>query len=139
MNSSDADRNADSAASFQSAPRHTPGPWKVFHYPRSGTYIKGFGKGLNLPVVCVVKGADADARLIAVAPDLLEAAVSMKAWVQHWQDDAKCNLRPTDESMAAALREINAVIAKASGASASEPAPPVEQDTSEQNQPTGEQ
>lgn len=95
---------------------YTPGPWKVFDYPRSGTYIKGFGTGLNLPVVCVIKGTNADIPLIAAAPDLLEAAVSMKAWVQHWQDDAKCNLSPTDGTMAAALRELNAVIAKATGA-----------------------
>ena len=97
--------------------KFTPGPWNVFNYPRSGTYIKGFGTGLNLPVVCVVKGTGADARLIAAALDLLEAAKSMKAWVQHWQDDAKCNLRPTDATMAAALRELDAAIAKATGES----------------------
>ena len=56
---------------------------------------------------------DANARLIAAAPELLAALKDAKAWVQHWQRDFEANLKPTETSLANALSFISAAIAKA--------------------------
>jgi hypothetical protein len=58
---------------------------------------------------------DANARLIAAAPELLEALNEARAWVKHWQADVGANLKPTETSLAAAEKSISAAIAKAEG------------------------
>lgn len=55
--------------------KHTPGPWRnVIGYDDSNTVIAG--EGYNLECVALIKSrpsCQADACLIAAAPDLLEA------------------------------------------------------------------
>ena len=41
---------------------------------------------------------------------LITALRSMEAWVKHWQKDARCNLKPTPESLADALSEIRVAL-----------------------------
>ena len=97
--------------------KHTPGPWRV------SVDMRGLG---NVPVAGVetVEGfsiancgthGEANASLIASAPDLLEALQAMLD-----ADDAICNNigRGVDQAMAriAAIDSARAVIARATGA-----------------------
>ena len=57
--------------------QHTPGPWKVIetnYLPHDGDHVADMSNGLMV-VSCMYALGDplADARLIAAAPDLLEA------------------------------------------------------------------
>ena len=52
--------------------------------------------------------------MIANGPDvLLDALESVEAWILHWRQDARANLKPTPESLADALSEIRVAIALA--------------------------
>lgn len=55
-------------------PAHTPGPWVTNGYrsPTSGA-ITVFNRPFGLGDIAEVLGSEADARLIAAAPELLEA------------------------------------------------------------------
>lgn len=98
--------------------KHTPGPWKVADYRtlNSGDYvIRGPEKGPDNPnpvVASVVKqsGAAANARLIAAAPDLLEALIRLsEAWEKFGPTLATVSGGPTSLDLA------HAAIAKAIG------------------------
>ena len=52
----------------------------------------------------------ANAALFADAPAMLEALRQQRAWVQHWSEDAAAGLKPTSESLAAALSSIDAAL-----------------------------
>jgi len=55
--------------------QHTPGPWKVLLDPRYAVYVIGThsdGDGMY-NAICFTKKRDANAHLIAAAPDMLEA------------------------------------------------------------------
>lgn len=57
---------------------HTPGPWVV----RSGHLM-----GLTVTIMRDLKlwnGVEADIRLIAAAPELLEALRSCESWIDRW-------------------------------------------------------
>lgn len=108
--------------------RHTPGPWAVFE--------RGIRAGSICTIVHRIKwwacGLDeseemANARLIAAAPELLDAVALARAQIKEDRDAlAQCHTDPSgyvDKLGAAALSEydetlslIDAAIAKATGA-----------------------
>jgi hypothetical protein len=59
--------------------KHTPGPWRVFGYDI------GTSPDETLAVVCAMDDNtdDANATLIAAAPDLLAALVELDAWAMN--------------------------------------------------------
>ena len=70
------------------AMKHTPGPW---NYDRSG-YSLYVNSGRELVTALSMDGkrletSEANARLIAAAPDLLEA---LERYVHHFGDPLKC-------------------------------------------------
>lgn len=87
---------------------HTPGPWGI---DRSiGVWIMAG----SLHVATIPRAADGDwspanARLIAAAPDMLEALKMARKWMSWWSD-----VHPDDKVVIA----INDAIAKAEGAPA---------------------
>ena len=92
---------------------HTPGPWLLWDYPDPQQAIMG-GGGF---VAQTVGGNDeANARLIAAAPDLLAA---LKEAVQEQWDSCHAYGDPADpantEGGAELYREWAAVVAKAEG------------------------
>jgi hypothetical protein len=89
------------------AMKHTPGPW---NYDRSG-YSLYVNSGRELVTALSMDGkrletSEANARLIAAAPDLLEALKSVIAWL-----DAPDESAFSDSQLALA----RAAIAKATG------------------------
>ncbi|HSG19548.1 MAG TPA: hypothetical protein VLA31_02160 [Burkholderiaceae bacterium] len=73
--------------------KHTPGPWR----PRNGIVLADSHKGTHCsdediafyggPLVCESIRTDANARLIAAAPDLLEA---LKAMLEYYGSHTAC-------------------------------------------------
>ena len=58
--------------------KHTPGPWKIAGHGNSAGVLEISAP--DLPALCgVIRGSLADARLIAAAPDLLEALRMLRA------------------------------------------------------------
>ncbi len=107
----------------------TPGPWQMsgcrykWRHPDHDQVLDSHAVGPDSDPVCLVFYTSkyhaeqlANARLIAAAPDLLDLAKDMAAFVKHWQDDGLCNLKPTPESLATAAERLRAAIAKATGA-----------------------
>ena len=88
---------------------HTPGPWVADEYPHGDVWQIKYGKRGNWLAEIMIdgdqKGAAADARLIASAPDLLEALTRLVRIETDHGD-------PTGPEWDAAL----AAIAKAHGA-----------------------
>lgn len=90
---------------------HTPGPW---HY---GETDNGFAICQHTPkadfyfaeIIGLDDQSKSDARLIAAAPDLLEA---LKALIF-----AAGNLHPSDDSFWVAIKAADAAVAKAEGTS----------------------
>ena len=70
---------------------HTPGPW-LFVQGGSGDFpvwiVRIGNRGsITLPATAGMETMDADARLIAAAPELLEA---LERYVHHFGDPLKC-------------------------------------------------
>lgn len=94
---------------------HTPGPWSV--YERNPLCIES--PHGNIGLVNLARASEADARLIAAAPDLLAALKEMGDWIaaglqasdEAWPD-ARC-LQHTEEIAARA----HAAVDKAEGRS----------------------
>lgn len=100
--------------------KHTPGPWHIKSATASGFKTKSGGNGIYAParptddffILQIAsmetnlsgQEVEANARLIAAAPELLEAAIYL-------MDD----LRHSYEPRSAALDKIEAAIAKATG------------------------
>jgi hypothetical protein len=63
--------------------KHTPGPWKVETYHDSMFKIV---RDLDAGMV-PERRLEADARLIAAAPDLLEACIKLLKWHQYARDN----------------------------------------------------
>jgi hypothetical protein len=62
---------------------HTPGPWRVIHKPEAigfAEYEVAWSDDGEL--VCDVVYEEADAHLIAAAPDLLDAVKSLLPWAE---------------------------------------------------------
>ena len=98
-------------------PAHTPGPWKQSHLnsywidvPESSADLRKYGSG---DIRCYHANAEADARLIAAAPDLLAALEDIFEHCclvhRRWGDDS--NQKESD----AAERAGKAAIKKAKG------------------------
>ena len=79
--------------------KHTPGPWAVADMVRPSVLIGGVC--VRLPIN---DEANANARLIAAAPELLEAAIELKD---------VCNRPSSARTRAEAWRKLDKAIAKA--------------------------
>ena len=88
--------------------KHTPGPWFFLH-DRNGRLQVGPSINYTVAEMCVtpLEGQEANARLIAAAPELLEALTDCVEHM-HWT-------QPLGE---AALKKAKAAIAKATGGQA---------------------
>lgn len=102
--------------------KHTPGPW---HWPRDSNYLCPVNPDPDLGAVSEILYADggygflgrsnadtlaeleADRRLIAAAPDLLEALQAYDAWAD--------KTPPKDPELKALREQMRAAIAKATG------------------------
>ncbi len=103
--------------------KHTPGPWKddemacyVFAGNMMVCQIRGWGHltgrgALNLPEDKAIEIQKANGRLIAAAPDLLEAC---KEWVEI--DGPTVSLQEQRKRWAGVVAKMKAAIAKAEGA-----------------------
>lgn len=88
--------------------KHTPGPW--VWTPESES-IHGYSpEGEALVVVYELNTNEADARLIAAAPELLEALILLEAEMV-----ASGNANATDFGWPLAIQKTRAAIAKATG------------------------
>ena len=88
--------------------KHTPGPWAIYVNAPSDIVIRKMSKdGYELCSIARVSSGYANARLIAAAPELLEALTDCVEHM-HWT-------QPQGE---AALKKAKAVIAKATGSEA---------------------
>ena len=94
--------------------KHTPGPWVVKHGRdvfKGSRRICNVNAGIELAIGASMNTAEANARLIAAAPDLLEASIEYLA--------AGENSMNTDDDIAAMIRfgkaekSMRAAIAKA--------------------------
>ncbi len=97
--------------------KHTPGPWELeeweFDYGPTGDFsiYQSRSKTPRMPIACVQlpfngKRTEANARLIAAAPELLEAAIELKD---------VCNRPSAARTRAEAWRKLDAAITKATG------------------------
>lgn len=88
--------------------QHTSGPWSYTRNPENTRWI--IDSAPNHGIACTAGyecDNEANARLIASAPDLLEAVIQ-------YRDDLK--RPPTGDSIERRLAMVNAAIAKATGA-----------------------
>ena len=81
--------------------QHTPGPWTFGYYGCNGYCIQGGGQHIATSILYKKDGGEANARLIAAAPDLIAFAHRL----------AQCEI-PEAEDYAA---EARALIAKVEG------------------------
>lgn len=100
---------------------HTPGPWRLERFPASHHCriqpVNGEAPGGSL---ADVYGSEANARLMAAAPELLEALRGTITTIRAWHD-MTVNLTDADKETAwriysqnaPEMRRINAAIAKA--------------------------
>lgn len=89
---------------------HTPGPWTLFHHEASGTrYIDAGTVQMQITRTSDAGASqmDANARLIAAAPELLDALVALYAVARVDRNESY-----------SAIANAAAVIAKATGAAA---------------------
>ncbi|HZV36620.1 MAG TPA: hypothetical protein VFB72_18730 [Verrucomicrobiae bacterium] len=85
--------------------KHTPGPWIADGGYIQSTTAKMFGGGAVIVADPYVSEAfisdeevDANARLIAAAPELLEALIDARDWLQHiMSEDAEPPLEDTGD------------------------------------------
>ena len=94
--------------------KHTPGPWTATADPYSDVVVDASGREI---VVVMDPNGEANARLIAAAPDLLEALESVWLWMENQADgQSKGGHATFDLMMLREQRDIaRAVIAKATG------------------------
>ena len=90
--------------------KHTPGPWRTEPAPHRSHWILG-----SVPVALTVEPSEANARLIAAAPDLLAALRDMIDRYARAMKDSGVSHYP--EAMVE-IRSARAAIAKATGGAA---------------------
>lgn len=108
--------------------RHTPGPWHAtascegLPLTRIGYAMRGVGGGYDshcIALLSVSQGSDeqtnANARLIAAAPELLEALQALHAICRDCDLEEGQQERPTEEQYVAAMERAEAAIAAATG------------------------
>jgi hypothetical protein len=95
---------------------HTPGPWKVYqekpHYYSVGTdYAHDRGHDCNIvrDVRC-----EANARIMAAAPEMLEALEAALGWIRDGTNPSKGCINPLPGDVAT-LEAVQAAIRKAKG------------------------
>jgi len=86
----------------------TPGPWTV--HPSESTVVEIPG-GHPSTVFAAYCGTEANARLIAAAPDLLAALEDVMAWLDNWD----IPFADDDEWLETSRPKITAAITKARG------------------------
>ena len=93
---------------------HTPGPWEAREHSDGSHWFVDYqqgGEGYTL-----VDGlSEADARLIAAAPDLLKAAELVIAWYEAKEDHSKADFYKRIDMCRESELAIRAAIAKAIG------------------------
>lgn len=108
-----------------SSGKHTPGPWKVVpDVVTNAVEMFEIAEVSHLRIVCDGRGdgfsvagtPDADARLIAAAPELLEAAKLVIAWCEAEDDHSKADFYQRMEMCRQSEAACRAAIAKATGA-----------------------
>lgn len=90
---------------------HTPGPWEIPGRTRAGPFVAEARKNGRC-IADVTSGNDADARLIAAAPELLAFAEAVAEYDEYRTDD-----EDPREILTRLERRAQAAIAKARGAS----------------------
>lgn len=97
--------------------KHTPGEWKVeadfIDDDESPDYLRITAPGADVASGILI---DADARLIAAAPELLEAAQLVIAWFEAEEDHSKADFYKRMDMCRESEIAIRAAIAKAKGA-----------------------
>lgn len=99
--------------------KHTPGPWtSIVRNDASGivSYIGPQDKFSSDDIIATVEcnAGDANARLIAAAPELLEACLaSLAEWSQY--DGANAIDGPTERARIKLMSQLKTAIAKATG------------------------
>lgn len=91
---------------------HTPGPWRVIEthlLPHDGDHVADMSNGLMVVASAKLGDPLADARLIATAPELLEAL----EWLADILPDPELD---NDELQRVWTKKARAAIAKATGA-----------------------
>lgn len=100
---------------------HTPGPWEVSHDGDHWPLVMGGGKivanvnpeSFHCGVADLIEmPAEANARLISAAPDLLESLVELHAAMVRYEGDA--DAEPTSEH-GRMMRKVRAAISRAIG------------------------
>jgi hypothetical protein len=97
---------------------HTPGPWTHFHSEISDCFYINTEQGTPIADLCApevggVRGAAANARLIAAAPELLNAAKHAVEDIMAVDDERK-----VIEEISGVVHELRAAIRKATGGEA---------------------
>lgn len=107
-----------------SAGKHTPGPWTFGYYGCSGYCIQGGGQHIATSILYKKDGGEANARLIAAAPELLEALQRTTEMCESYADWIKRNVmsatieeHPYLPELEGAAEDARAAIAKATGVS----------------------
>jgi hypothetical protein len=91
---------------------HTPAPWKIDAAHSSRVLLLNDAKGYAIGEIVDTRNPD-NARLIAAAPDLLEALCTALPFVEdHAEDHAKSGVYKSG-ALARAVKEIRAAIEKA--------------------------
>lgn len=94
--------------------KFTPGPWRIETENETGTPTISIRDGLNQQIATVnpyrLAWRDADARLIAAAPEMLEALESLVERCSHLK-----NLNGVQDIIAKQIDDAKAAIAKARG------------------------
>ena len=105
--------------------KHTPGPWEMVKGPCGNIHFQGYksiksGPGFSIfkdegndqaQVVALFTWSEANARLIAAAPDLLEAAKEVLVYLHHPEGQA-----PNGFRLITAMETLTKAVAKAEGA-----------------------
>lgn len=111
-------------------PKRTPGPWRV---EEGTTLIWGncnpddrttYGMGYPIAEACAPRSwqwnnkhsyeeQEANAHLIAAAPTMAEALQASLAWINHWDEDRKSGLAPTESSLSETRQLIESTLRQA--------------------------
>lgn len=91
--------------------RHTSGPWSV--EPRGNLKARQFIEAGEFRIAeCITRDHEANARLIAAAPDLLAALQDLANWLVCWSIASAEDMAQSFETMS---RKAEAAIARAEG------------------------
>jgi len=104
--------------------KHTPGPWAINNPDHENFVTIGSSSVRNIADVWAINGdctedeRDANACLIAAAPELLEAAKLVLAWYEAEDDHSNTNFYQRMEMCRTSEAALRSAIAKATGSEA---------------------